>query len=128
MLHAVYSDIQVHEHLGGCKTLGLVNKTVTGPLWRVLESPDILILEMNHYFKTLLSCLEQWSVDASEVSSGSAVLYEEFPTSNDVIWQRLISPSDYDSTAQEILQIFFHAFSGLIIFQVESLPSTLPLR
>ena len=33
LLRAVFSDIQVPEHLAGCKALGLVNKVVTGPLW-----------------------------------------------------------------------------------------------
>ena len=50
LLRAVYSDIQVPAFLAGCRALGLVNKIVTGPLWRVLESSDISIIEMNVFY------------------------------------------------------------------------------
>lgn len=79
LLRAVFNDIQVPEYLAGCKALGLVNKIITGPLWRVLESSDVSILEMNKYFQTLLTCLDSWSKDTSEIVAGTAVLYKEFP-------------------------------------------------
>ena len=44
LLRAVNQDIQVPEYVAGCKALGLVNKIITGPLWRVLES-DISICD-----------------------------------------------------------------------------------
>ena len=75
MLRAVYSDIQVPEYLAGCRALGLINKVVTGPLWRVLESPDISITDMNDYYQVLVSCVDEWSLDASKLLHGEAVLY-----------------------------------------------------
>ena len=59
LLRAVYSDIQVPEYLAGCRALGLINKVVTGPLWRVLESPDISITDMNDYYQVLVSCVDE---------------------------------------------------------------------
>ena len=47
LLRAVLADVKVPEYLAGCKALGLVNKIVTGPLWRVMESQDATILNMN---------------------------------------------------------------------------------
>ena len=47
LLRAVSSDVKVPEYQAGCKAIGLINKMITGPLWRVLESQDILILDMN---------------------------------------------------------------------------------
>jgi len=41
LLRAVLADVKVLEYIAECKALGLVNKIVTGPLWRVLESQDI---------------------------------------------------------------------------------------
>ena len=41
------SDVKVPEYQAGCKALGLINKMITGPLWCVLESQDISILDMN---------------------------------------------------------------------------------
>ena len=43
LLRAVLSDVKVPEYQAGCKALGLV----AGPLWYVLESQDISILDMN---------------------------------------------------------------------------------
>ena len=65
LLRAVYSDMQVPEYLAGCRALGLINNAVTGPLWRVLESSDISILEMNGYYQTLITNIDLWSLDAS---------------------------------------------------------------
>ena len=44
LLRAVLADVKVPEYLAGCKALGLVNKIVTGPLWRVMESQDATII------------------------------------------------------------------------------------
>ena len=114
LLRAVYSDIQVPEYLAGCRALGLINKIVTGTLWRLLESSDISITEMNEYYQMLVSYIDEWSTDASKLLHGEAVLYPEFPPSEDAVWQCLIAPSESDSTTQEIFQIIFHAFSALL--------------
>ena len=41
LLKAVMVDIETPEYLAGCKALGLLNKVIIGPLWRVMESRDI---------------------------------------------------------------------------------------
>ena len=116
LLRAVCSDMQVPEYLAGCRALGLINKVVTGPLWRVLESSDISILEMNGYYQTLITHIDLWSLDASELLHGEAVLYPDFPPTEDAIWHHLIAPasSENDATTQEIIQLIFHAFSVLL--------------
>ena len=38
LLQAVHSDLQIKYYLCGCRALGLINKFVTWPLWRLLES------------------------------------------------------------------------------------------
>jgi len=57
MLRAVLCDIQVLEYLAGCRALGLINKAITGPLWHILETPDISILDMNEYMQMLIAHL-----------------------------------------------------------------------
>lgn len=93
------------EHLAGCKALGLVNKVVTGPLWRILETSDITILETNEYFQMLITHLDLWSLDSTDVLSGNAVNFPDFPPSEDEIWKSLIASSEYDVIAQELLQM-----------------------
>jgi len=59
LLRAVLGDIQVLEYVAGCKALGLVNKIVTGPLWRVLECQETTISSMNEKFTRVKNRLEQ---------------------------------------------------------------------
>ncbi len=114
LLRAVLSDVQVPEYLAGCRALGLVNKVITGPLWRVLETPEISILDMNEYLQMLIAHLDLWSLDASDVLAGEAVLYPDFPPKEDPIWHCLTAATDLDPLTQEMLQIIFHAFSALL--------------
>lgn len=119
LLRAVLADIKVPEYKAGCKALGVINKIITGPLWRVLESQDISILKMNEKFCHLKSCLDSWSQDATSVMSGEAVLYSDFLPTKDQIYESLFAPSVYDATAQELLEVIFGAFSSLISRLVE---------
>ena len=114
LLKAVYSDIQVPEHVAGCHALGLINKIITGPLWRVLESPDVSILEMNSYFNTLVTKLDIWSQDASMLLQEDAELYSDYPPKKDQIWDHLLAPTGHDAVTQEVLEILCHVFSALL--------------
>ena len=108
------SDVKVPVYQAGCKALGLVNKMITGPLWCVLESQDISILDMNEKLCHLKSCLEQWSQNAIPVLTGEAVLYDDCPPTKDHIFELLVTPSVYDATTQEVLEVLLSAFSTLI--------------
>ena len=114
LLRAVLADIQVPEFLAGCKALGLINKLVTGPLWRVIESKDVSILDMNTRYRHLLECFEKWSSDASDVVSGEAALFSDFRPTVDAIYDSLAKPSDLDATVQEILQVVFSSLAILV--------------
>ena len=113
LLRAVLSDIQVPEHLAGCKALGFEIKVVTGPLWRILETWDTSILEMNEYFQMLITHLDLWSLNSTDVLAGNAFIYPDFPPSENEIWKSLIAFSEYDVIAQELLQTLFSSFSVL---------------
>lgn len=119
LLKAVSADLSVREYVAGCKALGIINKVITGPLWRVLECKDITILDMNQRFQTLVSCLNNWSVDATSVISGEAVIFDDFPPSIDSIHASLFAPSEYDAIVEEILCVLFSAFSSLLMRLVE---------
>ena len=119
LLKAVSADLSIHEYVAGCKALGIVNKVITGPLWRVLECKDITILDMNQRFKTLLSCLNDWSVNASSVIAGEVVIFDDFPPTVDSIHASLFAPSEYDAVVEELLCVLFSAFSSLLLRLVE---------
>ena len=105
LLKAVHSDIRVPELVAGCRALGLINKIITGPLWHVLESDNVTILEMNTYFDVLVTKLDAWAQDASRLLQGDAELYADYPPTKDEIWYCLIARIDHDATTQELLEI-----------------------
>ena len=65
-------------------------------------------------FWTLLSCLDEWAVDASTVVSGNAIVFEDFHPTVDAIYECLFAPSEYDNIVEEILTVLFGAFSSLL--------------
>ena len=50
LIQALQADVKVPEFWAGCRALGLVNKFVTGPFWRLLES-EVTITEMNNMYQ-----------------------------------------------------------------------------
>ena len=62
LLKAVHSDLQIESYLRGCGALGLINRFVTGPLWRFLES-GILILDVNKHYQKMSSQFFYLSAD-----------------------------------------------------------------
>ena len=63
----------------------------------------------------MLSFLDCCSLDALSILSGQALLFDDFPTSQDAIYECLISPSGHDDMTQEILQVLCSAFSSLLL-------------
>ena len=47
LLQAVLSDLQVSQFVTGIRALGIIDKIVTGPFWRHLQSSSVSILEMS---------------------------------------------------------------------------------
>ena len=89
-----------------------MNKIITGPLWRVIESKDLSILDINCRYQLLVDCLEKWSHDASPVVSWKPFSFMIFPLL--MIKCAMATPSEFDSTVQEILQVLFCAFLTLL--------------
>ena len=98
LLKAVEADSKVKEYWAVCRALGLVNKIVTGPFWRLLES-DVPILEMNKKYQQMVACFDKWAQDASPVVSGEARLFAEYSRSPhvDAVWDALLKPSSTDT-------------------------------
>ena len=75
LLAAVLTGIQNNFNLAACKALGLIDKFITGPLWRVLES-DIHILDMPEKYRSLLKFLQR--------CTSSTMAMQEFMTGETV--------------------------------------------
>ena len=124
LLRAVQADIAVPEFLAGCRALGLLDKLVTGPLWRCLQSKTSTILDMNGVFRSLCRSFGEWASDASPLLDGSArpfhdtVVHVASP-----VLDELLLPSTLDGRTQEALQLLcrcFDCFSSRML--VDHLP------
>ncbi|MCH2377670.1 MAG: hypothetical protein MK231_04815, partial [Pelagibacterales bacterium] len=147
LLSAVYHDLGEPAYIIGCRALGLVNKFLTGPLWRLLVKIKN-ILELNEYYQRIEQLSQQISNDASEFLSGNVIFFEEFEDSlmsKDDIYYKLLEPSEkYDHLTKQLLEILFASFamitnrmigdhlkdgkydkpSSALIAQSESVPNT----
>jgi hypothetical protein len=70
LLAAVRDDLATDVHLTGVQTLGILDKLMTGPLWRILEDPAHVILDVSSHLLQLKLNLERFSVDASPLMEG----------------------------------------------------------
>ena len=53
LLQSVNADLHNPFYIAGCKALGIINKLVTGPLWRLLES-NVSITDMSDYYVSMI--------------------------------------------------------------------------
>ena len=80
----------------------LIDKIVTGPLWRKLQKVES-VLEMSRVYTNIKEKFELWSENPSTVIDGSATLFDED--------DRLID-SESCSMTHELMQILFTSFSA----------------
>ena len=73
LLHvAVRKSIGEEEYVVACRVLGLVDKLITGPLWRELESTTSTIADMSRVYEQLCDSFDKWKDDATDLLDGSA--------------------------------------------------------
>ena len=65
LLRAVLADIQSVPLLAGVRALGILHRQFTDQFWRIMESPDIHIIDLGRYIKTAYDALGKWKDDAS---------------------------------------------------------------
>ena len=102
-MKAILDDASNELYIAGGKALGLIDKLITGPLWRVMES-DLHILDMSTYYTRLLQFLVNSSQDATEFFTGEAAPFSGVPIKKDEVWSALVTLSPLDHIVQQLLQ------------------------
>ncbi|CAG2215742.1 unnamed protein product [Mytilus edulis] len=101
--------------MAGCRALGIVDKLLTGPLWRIIENVDH-ILDLNDIWLVFKNSIELLSKDASELIEGK-VFYPKF-TKKDEVFNSLFINNDLDEELNlltiEALQIILINFLIII--------------
>ena len=114
LLVAVLADSKVNEYMAGSKALGLLEKFVTTPLWRLIES-NCHVLQMNGHYRTLVAFMEEAAADAGPFMKGESLPfpdYTSFPDDGkDPILHSLLQDSEEDGIVQSILEMIFTAWA-----------------
>ena len=105
LLGSILADLNVNEYVVGLRALGVVNKFITAPLWKLLECKTTHILDMNEYYGDLVQYLEAVATNterAQELLTGEYIPFS-VEIKKDDIWVKLVSQSDNDALTVSLL-------------------------
>ncbi|CAG2223042.1 unnamed protein product [Mytilus edulis] len=105
LLRAVLKSIKVPEIITGFRALGIFNKFITTPLLKVLENKSTHIFDMNQRYQTLVTYLENVSVDlerTQELLTGEYVPFPDIAIKKDDVWASLVH-SENDAPCAALL-------------------------
>ena len=108
---SVRANLKNPYYVVACRVLGLVDKIITGPLWRKLQETSLSILDMGHVYREMKECFDKWSKDAFSVVTGVSTLKSADSLHKDEVWKILTETNENDSKTQELLQVLLNAFS-----------------
>ena len=111
LLQAVLADLQDDTYISGCRALGLIDKAVTGPLWRQLQNSTASVVSMGSVYCEMNRKFELWSKDAQPLLQAIAISTDPSVLHMDNVWESLINSNETDVMTQEILQLLFSSFT-----------------
>ena len=125
LLKAVNEDISNYLFLAELRALGIIDKLLTGPLWRLIENTEN-ILFLNPYLFRLKMKLSEFCNDASSLLLGSTIFNElDIQHHQDVIWESLFKEKteEFYVLTQQALEVILHAVLIILEWQcVDQLP------
>jgi hypothetical protein len=106
LISAVLSDLSDDVNLAGARALGIIDKLITGPLWRILEKATSVLDVNDHLLQLKLSC-ERFGKDASLLLEAEPVFVGDVALHKDELYDALFKPTDvtFDSLTQEALEM-----------------------
>ena len=103
LLQSVLADLNEPFFVGGLKALGLISKLITTPFWNLVESKELLMMDMNVHFLALVKYIEDAILNLQDFMSWK-LLYRDTVV-DDRIFEKLISPSEFDGDTEIILSV-----------------------
>ena len=114
LLQAVLEDVSNDVNVAGSKALGLINKNITGPLWRILES-GIQVTDLPQYYTKLKEFLDQCTeTNINTFMTGEKIPFGTEFVKKDDVWQALTTPSSHDGKVEIMLLSIFKSFQLLL--------------
>ena len=115
LLKAVQEDLGSEVHLAELRALGIIDKLITGPFWRVVNLASN-ILELNTSLLQMKQSFESWCDDASPLLDGEPLFPEsEVPIHKDAIYNAIFEATgdaNFDALTQQALEMLMH---GLLL-------------
>ncbi|XP_065679984.1 uncharacterized protein LOC136094302 [Hydra vulgaris] len=112
LLKAIKEDITNLVFIAEVRALGIIDKLLTGPMWRIIESLDS-ILFLNPYLLRLKVRLSSLCIDASSLLFANGKIFEDTNLLHqDVVYTKLFECTqndEFDSLTVQSLEIIFHA-------------------
>ncbi|XP_065656137.1 uncharacterized protein LOC136081830 [Hydra vulgaris] len=112
LLKAIKEDITNLVFIAEVCTLGIIDKLLTGPMWRIIESLDS-ILFLNPYLLRLKVRLSSLCIDASSLLFANGKIFEDTNLLHqDVVYTKLFECTqndEFDSLTVQSLEIIFHS-------------------
>ena len=124
LLKVVHADIQVPLFLAGCKVLGILNKLITAPLWKITEDCGHILEMCDHYTKLhsfLDSCISS-DEKLAEFVRCETTCFQETLITKDEIFDSLSKPWIHDDIVISMMHHTLVVLKQLISVTVEYLP------
>ena len=111
LMRGVHADLAVDQYIAGVRALGLIDKLVTGPLWRKINEKGH-ITDMNDQYQRLHKSFSSWSDDCDEFMQGKDNTFSEDFINKDAVYHSLIHPTTPEITAmmKQVLELIFLSF------------------
>ena len=113
LLKSILFDLKSFEFLAGVKALGLISKFITSPLWTVLETKEISIVDMNEKYLELLTFIDDASRNVRNFMAGELFLFGQDYIEKGPILDALIGTDSFDNSVEIFLQVILPALSKL---------------
>ena len=112
LLQAVAADLKEPLFLAGVRALGLIDKHLSSPLWKLLENKTVSILGMNDRYTNLYTFLSTPG-HAAGFMTGESVPFPGVAVDKDDKWIELVTPCSSDSETEVVLEALFASLSSL---------------
>ena len=113
LLKAVLYDVQQKIYLSHIRALGMVDKVITGPFWRLVEGTSS-ILDLNGPLSHMLETFKKWSVDATPLLEQEP-LFHDVDIHKDPMYDELFADqqdADFDTYTQVALEM---VLTGIVL-------------
>ena len=106
LLRAVKEDLQETINMAGIRALGIMDKLITGPFWRLCESVEN-ILDLNKVIVELQNNMVLWTNDASELLFQQTPGFSSAVVHNDNLYLKLFEKrtTEFDELTIAALEI-----------------------